>query len=159
VETKVGAGSRFRVLLPAAPAGAVPVERAEPGSSLGHETILLVEDDDLVRETTVALLNSLGYRILQAASGTAALETWKWHSSRIALLLTDVVLPDGVSGLELAEKLRAEKSTLKVISMSGYSRAMMARMANPPAGMIFVPKPCTPLALSQAIRRLLDEKS
>ena len=157
VDSTPGAGSRFRVFLPAAPAGTAVAGRAEPASLHGQETILLVEDEELVRETTAAVLKNSGYRVLQVASGAAALETWRWHAARIALLLTDVVLPEGVNGLELAEKLRAEKPTLKVIGTSGFSREMMAGMSRPPAGTIFLQKPCSPPTLAKAIRTLLDE--
>ena len=115
-----------------------------------------MEDDEPVRETTVALLKNFGYRVLQAGTGAEALEAWRWHSSRIGLLLTDVVLPDGMSGLELAERLHAEKATLKVICTSGFSREMMARMPQLPAGTLFLQKPCPPQALAKAVRTMLD---
>lgn len=159
VDSQPGAGTTVSVFLPAAPAHATPPEPPGPADAAGHETILLVEDDDLVRETTAAVLRQAGYRVLQATAEAGARETWQWHSARIALLLTDVVLPDGMGGIELAEKLRAEKPGLKVVCTSGFSREMMARLGRPPAGMIFLPKPCLPPVLLKTLRTLLDGSS
>ncbi|MDI1336568.1 MAG: ATP-binding protein [Lacunisphaera sp.] len=159
VDSAPGAGTRMRVFLPAAHAGATVTPAAEPVAFRGHETILLVEDDDLVRDTTAAVLKLSGYRVLQAESGAAALEVWQWHATRIALLLTDVVLPDGLSGLELATQLRTQQPGLKVICTSGFSREMMARLGRPPEGVVFLPKPCPPPALLKALRTLLESKT
>ncbi len=109
-----------------------------------------------MREFAVAVLNSLGYRVLQACSGTDALEVWKRHSSRITLLVTDLVMPDGISGVELAIRLRKEKPALKVILTSGYANGLTGRQFQAPAHMHFVQKPYKPQALAQAVRTALD---
>jgi CheY-like chemotaxis protein len=125
VSSRVGIGTIFRIFLPAIEASAVNgVSRLgmEPGNRRGgHETILLVEDEVAVRSSTGKLLGTLGYRVIPAASGPEALEIWKKLERNIDLLLTDVVMPGGVTGRELAEELRQQKPALKVIFVSGYS--------------------------------------
>lgn len=158
VESTVGTGSTFNVFLPAAPpeARAETPERAAGKSGGGGEAILLVEDEAAVREFTTAVLQRYGYRVLQASNGTDALEVWKWHGSRIALLLTDLVLEDHMTGLDLAKKLRAAKPGLGVICTSGYGREIMARSGALPGGCHFLQKPCRPQALAGAVRAVLD---
>ena len=159
VESTVGAGTCFRVLLPAAtPATTLPAGRpAKPATTGGAETLLLVEDEPAVREFAVTVLRSHGYRVLQAGSGIDALEIWKWHQSRIALLVTDLVLPDGLSGEELAVRLRQEKPALKVVLTSGYANETIGEEFRPPAGTHFIRKPYKPQVLAQAVRDALDD--
>lgn len=159
VESVLNSGTQVSVYFPAAPIGMERINSTKPVSLNGRETILLVEDDNLVRETTAAWLKNSGYRVLQADAGQSALEVWKWHSPRIALLLTDVVLPDGVSGIELARKFREERPELRVICTSGFSREMMAQLAHPPDGTFFLQKPSPPAAVLKALRTLLDTPS
>jgi len=160
VETNVGAGSEFKVFLPAAPPDAQPESLSPAGSKpdSGSETILLVEDDADVREFTVAVLQDYGYRVLQAAGGTEALEVWKWHGARIALLLTDMILEGDQTGIELAAALRRERPALAVICTSGHGREIMQHSAALPGGCHFLQKPCRPQALAHAIRSILDDK-
>jgi CheY-like chemotaxis protein len=110
-----------------------------------------------VREFAVAVLRGHGYRVLQACSGNDALEVWKWHGSRIALLVTDLVMPDGLGGVELAARLRQEKSTLKVVLTSGYASGTIGGEFRPPAGTHFIHKPYKPQVLAQAVRDALDD--
>ncbi len=161
VESKVGAGTTLNVFLPAAPAGlpAAPVPQPITQSGGGRETILLVEDDVALREFTVAVLQHYGYRVLQAGNGTDALEAWKWHHTRIALLLTDMVLDDNMTGLDLAIKLRTEKPGLPLICTSGHDREIMTRSSAPPDGCHFLQKPCRPQELARAVRASLDQKT
>ncbi len=155
----VPAGASFKVFLPVAPPGAVAASASAPGAGAraGHETILLVEDDVAVREFTVAILQTQGYRVLQAGSGPDALEAWQWHGPRVQLLLTDMVLEDQMTGLELAAKLRAENPRLKVICTSGHQRDTMERFPGLSGGYEFVQKPCRPQTLLTTVRKLLDE--
>lgn len=157
VKSTPGAGTEFTVFFPAAPSGAVPDEPAtrDDRSGLGHPTILFVEDDPLTREFTTAVLQDLGYRVLQAGTAADALETWKWHRSRIRLLLTDVVLDGRQSGLDLAAQLRAAAPGLGVIFTSGHGRAILDRAPALPGG-IFLQKPFRPQALARALRTVLD---
>jgi len=118
---------------------------------------LLVEDDNPVREFAVAVLSNHGYRVLQASSGKEALEVWKWHKSRIALLFTDLVLPDGLGGVELADRLRKEKPTLRIVLTSGYANESIGEEFRPPPGTHLIHKPYKPQVLTQAVRDALDD--
>lgn len=160
VESDEGGGTMIDVFLPAAEPGAVLAAGGPSAtrSARGRETVLLVEDELTVREFTAALLQRDGYRVLQADSAKTALEVWKWHSARIALLLTDMVLVDSTTGLDLARKLRAEKPGLPVICMSGHGREIMGRSIEVPAGCQFLQKPCRPQELARTVRALLDGK-
>ncbi|HVU22673.1 MAG TPA: response regulator [Opitutus sp.] len=161
VESAVGAGTCFRVILPVAVhATEAIVGWRSPKTGVprgGSETILLVEDEAAVREFAVSVLRGHGYRVLQASSGVEALETWKWHHDRIALLFTDLVLPDGLSGVELLERLRKDKPTLRLILTSGYPDSGNAsRPFTPPRGAHFIHKPYRPQLLAQTVRNALD---
>ena len=160
VESTVGAGTCFRILLPAVPAAA-PVTVQHPSKSAapngGGETVLLVEDEPAVREFAVAVLRSHGYRVLQAASGVDALEVWKWHGPKIALLFTDLVMPDGLDGVELAALLRKDKPALKVVLTSGYANETIGEEFHAPSDVHFVRKPYNPKVLAQAVRDALDD--
>jgi two-component system cell cycle sensor histidine kinase/response regulator CckA len=166
VDSRVGQGATFHLFLPVSPADDAPpapaaehaAATAAPPPAHGGETILLVEDEAPVREFARAVLQHHGYRVLQATSGKDALETWKWHSPRIALLLTDMVLPDQLNGLELARKLQAEKPSLRVLCTSGYTRDILdgRAPASPPPNIRFLQKPYQPALLAQTIRECLD---
>jgi CheY-like chemotaxis protein len=162
VESTVGQGTRFLVLLPVAQKAPVTVRRSMKAQSTAHggtETVLLVEDETAVREFGVAVLKSHGYRVLQASSGVEALEVWKWHGSRIVLLFSDLVLPDGLGGLELAATLRKEKPTLRVVLTSGYANETIEDGFQPPPGTHFIHKPYKPQVLAQTVRDALDGSS
>ena len=160
VESTVGTGTCIRILLPAAP-DVVPlpaVRPAKPGTAGGGaETVLLVEDEPAVREFAAAVLRSHGYRVLQSGSGVDALEVWRWHGSRIVLLVTDLVLPDGLGGAELAARLCEDKPTLKVVFTSGYANETVNAEFQPPPGTHFVHKPYKPQVLAEAVRDALDD--
>jgi two-component system cell cycle sensor histidine kinase/response regulator CckA len=156
VETEVGVGSVFRVFLPvtaAAPAAAA-APRARSGGRQGRGTVLLVEDELNVREFAGAVLQQEGYALLQAKSAEDALEVWRWHGARIELLLTDVVLPGELSGLDLAAALQEMKPDLKVILTSGYSRESLDPQGAARAAFV-LSKPYTPRALAQAVAGVL----
>jgi two-component system cell cycle sensor histidine kinase/response regulator CckA len=108
VKTEVGHGAAFHIHLPAS---ASPEGDRESGASKrslprGTETILLVEDDDAVRDVARLALERFGYSVLEASSGVAALNLWKEHKSKIQLMLTDMVMPEGMTGLDLSSKLK-----------------------------------------------------
>jgi two-component system cell cycle sensor histidine kinase/response regulator CckA len=155
VETEVGVGTVFRIFLPISQAD--PVTAAEPSAGrdprAGKGTILLVEDETNVREFAAAVLQQDGFTLLQAKTAENALEVWRWHSARIDLLLTDVVLPGELSGPELATMLKGEKPSLKVILTTGYSRESISK----PEGksLLVLSKPYTPRSLLQAIHEAL----
>src|SRR5205085_234141 len=123
-----------------------PVQPAEkkavtPGEFGGKETILVVEDEEPVRRFVSELLQEYGYKVRLASNGVEALKVWKDHSKKIDLLLTDVVMPESVSGLQLAERLRSEKQSLKVIYTSGYSLELMDSGFKARTDVNFLPKP------------------
>ena len=162
VASQLGVGTTFRIFLPAsdppaAAPGPAPVESKPRG---GSETILLVEDDEAVRALTSRLLESFGYRVREAASGPKALELWRAEMAQIDLLLTDMVMPDGISGRELADQLLVQRPDLKIIFISGYS----GDVAGKDTSFIrrtksrFLQKPCHWRDLLQTVRQSLDGK-
>jgi PAS domain S-box-containing protein len=157
VRSVVGQGSTFEVWLPLSTVGAEAspaLERSRPPG--GTETILLVEDDDSVRALTRAILESAGYQVLTAAHAREALEVWATEAARIQLLWTDVVMPGGMNGRELAARLRATKPNLRVIFTSGYSGEMAGRELALEPGQVFLPKPASPHEILETVRRCLD---
>ena len=160
VESQVGAGTIFRVyLLLSHKIAETPAETGDPARLLGgSETILLVEDEPSVRRTTAVFLKRLGYAVYEAANGVEALELWRQHGNRIELLLTDMVMPGGLTGLALAEQLRAQRPGLPVIISSGYSAALLERGGSADLGVIYAPKPCEPATLARTLRECLERK-
>jgi len=158
VESGVGKGTAFKVFLPR---HGETVEINEGHSTEqtvrgGTETILVVEDEALVRELVCSVLSRHGYRILQAESGAKALEVWQASREQIDLLLTDLVMPDHLNGRELAEKLCAERPRLKVILTSGYSTDVVAKESVFRNGVNYLQKPYHPHKLALAVRHCLD---
>ncbi len=158
VESTLGAGSTFRVYLPLGEESAEPNEDTASEVTVrgGTETILVVEDEQTVRELVCNLLQGHGYRVLEADSGARALEVWRDHKDEIAMLLTDVVMPNQVSGRELAENLLTERPGLKVIFTSGYSADTVGREWMRRRGLNYVQKPYHPRDLAMAVRDCLD---
>ena len=158
VDSKVGPGNGLPVFLPAREATSAG-ESAVVNSIIprGQETILVVEDNDLLRELTLDWLRQLGYRVFAAANGVEALKCWNQHGGRINLLLTDMVMPEGMSGLELAAQLRQMNSALKVIVTSGYSLEIARRNAPAKRGVTYLNKPYEGVALATAVRDCLDQ--
>jgi PAS domain S-box-containing protein len=154
-----GTGTTFSVYLPMTePEATNGLQRGSnlPGSLDGTETILVVEDEDAVRLLVVNLLERHKYTVLQAASGVDALEVWERARDQIDLLLTDLVMPGGVTGRELAERLRADRPTLKVVYTSGYSTEVTGPGEPLIDGHNFVQKPYRPDKLMQTVRDQLD---
>ena len=122
----------------------------------GHETILVVEDETVVRNLVRTCLLRCGYHVLEAANGVEALEVWQQHQEAIDLLLTDMVMPEGLTGRELAERLQAAKPGLKVIYTSGYSPEMIGTDPSLRPGANYLPKPYNPETLARMVREHLD---
>lgn len=123
----------------------------------GHETILVVEDEPVIRDLAHLILEECGYRILDAANGKEAMDVWERHRNEIHLLLTDMVMPEGVSGVELAEKLLNQKARLKIIFASGYTVDDLSTdflKRNNHAH--FLQKPYTRATLARTVRQALD---
>lgn len=158
VESKPDEGSSFRVYLPALlnrPASG-PVSRSRESVRGGSETILLVEDDVALRRTTALCLRKLGYGVLEAADESEVSTIWERQQAKIALLLTDMVMPGSVSGLELALRLKQQKPELKVILSSGYSGEMLEPHSADWQKFPFLPKPYPAVLLARLVRRTLD---
>jgi PAS domain S-box-containing protein len=159
VESTEGRGTDFRVYLPLSKATAA-TSRAEgaAGHSAGPvtETILLVEDEPMLRQVTATMLKRLGYRVLVASDGPAGLRAAREHEGPIDLLLTDMVMPLGLNGLQLAEELRRSRPTIKVVVSSGYSVDLQRQGDTPVAGALFLAKPFAFEALRTTLRRALD---
>ncbi|HSR67077.1 MAG TPA: two-component regulator propeller domain-containing protein [Acidobacteriota bacterium] len=150
-------GTTFRLYFPPVK-GAKPAARsskAKPPKAEGRETILVVEDDDGIRQLIAAILSKKGYQCLEASNGTAALEKVEGHRGHIDLLLTDVVMP-GINGKELARRLSSSLRGLKVVFMSGYTEDAIDRHGVLEPGTHFLQKPFTPASLVSLIREILD---
>ena len=161
VESKLNSGTTFDIYLPRlAESEKFQTEFTRaPEISGGNETILLVEDEAPVRSLARTVLEHKGYQILEADSGPSALVIWQKHRDMIDLLLTDMVMPGGVSGQELATHLRSEKPALKVIYNSGYTDEILG--ANSPLrdNPDFMEKPFSPDKLLKQVRDCLDGRA
>jgi PAS domain S-box-containing protein len=162
VFSQVGEGSTFKVFLPSVPtparlAAATDTELEVRG---GTEVILLVEDDHAVRSTARRVLERKGYTIREATNGREALEQWHRHAGEIALLLTDILMPEEMTGRDLAQRLLEQMPGLKVIFMSGYSADLMGKNTDfiRKSRSRFLQKPCSSRTLLETVRRCLDEK-
>ena len=158
VYSEVGHGTTFRIYLPrlAGMAGQKTEPTALPAMRGGDETILFVEDDAPLRAVVRQILSKLGYRVFEADNGIEALEIWKQHRDEIHLLLTDMVMPGGINGIELAEELLKENPQLKIIYASGYSAEVAGKDFPLKEGVNFLAKPFVAHKLAQTIRNLLD---
>jgi PAS domain S-box-containing protein len=160
VESEVGVGTTFHVLLPrlasaAAVTGRAPEARAP--ARAGGETVLLVEDDGGVRALARRVLEREGYRILEAPSAIAALEIWAQRRGDIALVLTDMVMPGGMSGREMGERMRADRPDLPIVYSSGYTEDVLGDLSELPGAARMLDKPYDPMALAHTVRACLDE--
>ncbi|MEK7781775.1 MAG: response regulator [Verrucomicrobiota bacterium] len=161
VESTVQQGTAFSLYFPTSivPVKAATVSAPPSPVAGGHESIFLVEDEPVLRKLTRTVLQRYGYRVITAVSGADALKVWPQHATDIDLLLTDLVMPDGISGHDLARRLQAQKTGLKVIYSSGYSLELADRDAVLQSGDHFLPKPYTPEKLATLVRGCLDGPS
>ena len=158
VTSTPGVGTSFTVLLPAVGREvAATAEEAAPAAQVGgRETLLLVEDDTGVRAATRAALETLGYQVLEAGSGSAALAIWAAVGASVALVITDLVMPGGMSGSQLVDILRAQRPDLRIVYTSGYSPDVIdQRLALGPTSR-FIAKPYTREAIAACVRACLD---
>jgi PAS domain S-box-containing protein len=157
VYSELGHGATFKVYLPRVRAPLEEAKKEVPttGTLEGTETILLAEDEDLLRPLARALLTKLGYRVLEANNAAAALEVARTHPGEIHLLISDVVMP-GQSGLQLARQLAPTRPGMKVLFMSGYTDEAIVRHGLLDPGTNFLQKPFTPAMLTRKVREVLD---
>ena len=158
VYSELGRGTTFKIYLPrvdAAPDTLLPAR--EPSTVAGTETILLAEDDAVLRPLARGLLEKLGYTVLDAADAEEALEAARQYPEVIHLLLTDVVMP-GASGRELARQLENPRPQIKVLYVSGYTDDAIVHHGMLEPGLNFLQKPFTPTALARKVREVLDTK-
>jgi two-component system cell cycle sensor histidine kinase/response regulator CckA len=155
--SEVGRGSTFKIYFPRLQEAAAVLrphatDHVSPG---GSETMLVVEDDEPLRQLMVGLLESSGYRVLEAENAEIALELCAQPSQLIDLLLTDVIMP-GMSGAALAERVRESRPDIKVVYVSGYTGELIARHGVLAPESILIEKPFTRNALLSKLRSVLD---
>jgi len=157
VYSEPGLGTTFKIYLPRIEEAAEPPQPSGPLPELsqGSETILLVEDDVEVRALAAEVLQMKGYTVLEARHSEEALKIGQRYSGPIHLLLTDVVMP-GASGRELARQLISLYPKIKVLYMSGYTENAIVHYGVLDAGIAFLQKPLTPIALARKVREVLD---
>jgi PAS domain S-box-containing protein len=157
VSSKVGEGTTFDIYLPRMDPG--PPDRAVaalPETEHGGGTLLVVEDDEGVRGLTTGILESQGYRVLEAANGDEALAVEKEHAGEIDLVLTDIVLP-GMNGKALYDRLRAVRPRIKVLFTSGYTSDVISR-SGLDQDVAWLPKPFDANSLTAKVREVLKRK-
>jgi two-component system NtrC family sensor kinase len=158
VRSAKGAGTTFEIFFPISEHKTAPAaERKEDfPTRRGTETILIAEDESSLRDMVAELLSLRGYRVLVAPSGPAALEIARSEEGRIDLLLTDMVMPGGMMGTELAGELKRQSPNLKVIFTTGYSPGWRGAQNHFEEGTNFLPKPYSPTKLAEIVRKALD---
>ncbi len=161
VVSSPGQGSTFSIYLPPttrpvsdATAG-IPIK--PPLAPVQSRTILLAEDEEMVRELARVTLQRAGYRVFEANDGHAALKLWTKHRNEIDLLLTDMVMPNGMTGCELSQRLLADQPNLPVIYSSGYSIELTAPGFNENERLVFLPKPYLTGQLLTVVDRCLSK--
>ena len=158
VRSEPGSGAEFRVLLPLANATGPSTARPPPIAPLPGrgERVLVVEDELALRAVIRRTLTQAGFDVLEAGSGPAAVAVFEEHGADIQLLLTDLVLPDGMTGAELAQRFLEQKPDLEIIYTSGYSADAAGHEFPLREGDDFLPKPFSILALADLVRRRLQ---
>lgn len=158
-DSEPGKGTTFRVLLPPQKKRASTVKPpGSPESPTGTETILLSEDEDVVRKLVRQVLELHGYTVIDASGGTHAIERCATYARDIHLLLTDVVMPD-LGGRALADEIRKHRPNIRVLYMSGYTDDAITRHGVETAVDSFIQKPFSPPTLMRKIREVLDRKT
>jgi CheY-like chemotaxis protein len=157
VYSEPGIGTTFKLYFPidGTPADTTRPEGTQRGVLRGSETILLVDDTDMVRRLARDVLSTAGYRVLEAGGVEEALQLAGTQPVPIDLLVTDVVMP-GRSGIELADKLRGARTDVRVLYISGYTDAAIVRNGLLAHDAAFLQKPFTPEDLLRKVRQVLE---
>ncbi len=160
VSSEIGKGTEFKVYLPMSHEETKrgPVKDQEENLEGGDETLLVVEDEKAVRDLVSTVLSGLGYKVFTAESGLKALGVWVRHKTEIDLVLTDLVMPDGLNGRELAEKLWSDRPDLKVMFTSGYSAEVVGADFIQRHQLYYLQKPYHPRKLAHYLRACLEER-
>jgi len=156
LQSEVGIGTTVTILLPGIASEVTLPDAPRPsGGSQGGETILVVEDEELVLDVASRILAQQGYRVLAARSGAEALQLIESHSGTIDLLLTDVVMP-GLTGKDVAERVSNYRPDIRVLYMSGYPEAVITSQGAVEKGIRLVSKPFRAPDLLEHVRAVLD---
>jgi CheY-like chemotaxis protein len=156
VYSEEGRGTTFKIYLPAAALDAAPAPGGPEGAAeRGTETIMVVEDDERVRDLVRLMLESKGYEVLTAAGADEATQLCAERPGEVDLLLTDVIMP-GVNGRVLAERLAAGSPAMRILFMSGYSDEAVYRHGEISPNAAFIEKPFTDRLLARKVREVLD---
>jgi CheY-like chemotaxis protein len=158
VYSEPGHGTCVKIYFPAVHEAATEdaAENTEQGALPGSETILLIEDEEEVRQLVRQTLEKLGYQLLVAASGREAIESAERHEGPINLVITDVIMPQ-MSGRQTAERLKVSRPDVQVLYISGYTESAILRTNSLEEDQSFLQKPFTPLTLARRVRDLLDK--
>jgi PAS domain S-box-containing protein len=158
VQSRLGEGTTFQIFVPASTArgGTLQMTPSEQTVIGGTETILVVEDEAPLLKLMQHILESYGYKVLGCANGRQALESWGEHRKKIDLLLTDLILPDGMAGTELARILQASKPGLKVLYTSGYNAERLAKEFPPGTHVKLVQKPFHARKLAERVFEMFN---
>ncbi|HTI99588.1 MAG TPA: ATP-binding protein [Dongiaceae bacterium] len=158
VESRPEIGTSFAIYLPQLPQGTITSRQTAKPAPVrgGTETILLVEDETAVRHLLRQSLSRHGYTVLEADTGKSALRHWHRQRDKIQLLITDMVMPGGMSGSDLATLLLQDRNDLKVIYCSGYTDAVLGKASPLRTNPNFLEKPFDPAVLLQKVRECLD---
>jgi CheY-like chemotaxis protein len=155
IYSEEGYGTTIKLYLPRAAAQADAPAVSPPPITGGDETIMVVEDDALVRNFVVAQLNNLGYKTMTAANGNGAL-TQLDDGARFDLLLTDVIMPGGINGRQLADTVTLRRPSVKVLYTSGYTENAIVHHGRLDAGVLLLAKPYRRVDLARMVRAALD---
>ena len=156
VASKIAEGTTFRVYLPLVEEPTTPSDHVLRRAAEGHETILLVEDEGLIRQMTMLVLRQNGYTVLEASNGLEAMRVAATHRGAIHLLITDLVMPH-LSGRQVAERMTGDIPGLRVLFMSGYTEDMIVQQGEL-ATTDFLHKPFGLATLTNEVREVLDRR-
>jgi two-component system, cell cycle sensor histidine kinase and response regulator CckA len=148
-------GTTFKIYLPRVSASVERLPSAVSGNGHGHETILLVEDEDSVRAVASRVLRRNGYTVIEASNGIEALRECEERGTDVDLIITDIVMPE-MGGFELANRVRRARPEARILFTSGYTEDAVLRRSFVEPGEAFLEKPFTPAHLAQRARELLD---
>jgi CheY-like chemotaxis protein len=162
IYSEAGHGTTVKIYLPRLHSDdgalAIPETEARAPKSSSGQTILVVEDEEDVRAYTTSILRELGYHVVEAAAGAAALQALRYHPD-VMLLFTDVGLPGGMNGRQLADAARKLRPDLKILFTTGYARNAIVHDGRLDPGVVLIPKPFTYAAVASKLSDLLDAPS